>query len=73
MLTRKTSVFEVFSKLFSMTRSKSSTMVPSKLMGLYLSVREGSLSGLMSIHNMASFQAVGMDVSYPNRKGKELS
>ena len=35
-------------------------VVLSKLMDLYLVVREGSLSGLMSIHNVASFRAVGM-------------
>ena len=34
-------------------------------------MRDGSLSGLMSIHNVASFQAVEM-LSYPKGKGKEL-
>ena len=55
-----------------MTRSKIFMMVLSKLMGLWLVVREGSLSGLMSIHNVASFQAVGM---YPvlSEKVKSLA
>ena len=55
-----------------MTRSKSFMMVVSKLMGLLLVVREGSLSGSMNIHNVASFQAVRM---YPilSEKVKSLA
>ena len=55
-----------------MTRSKSLMMVLSKLIGLWPVVRERSLTGLLSIHNVASFQAVGM-YPIPSEKVKSLA
>ena len=63
-LAKETIVFEVLSKTFLMTSSKSFIIALSKLTGRKLVVCEGSLSGLMSIQSTAIFQTYGMKPNF---------